>query len=193
MDVNTLKTLHEQTVRLSDKRFKLVCKFFSGLSDFNDLKTYFKTKTKINSDKNRAEFLCILIKEKFLEKQGVPASFVIRVITKEIWVAKKDSPWDTTLEFDTHEKTVHFSCSWANWDSMKIQYKFDCLSLFSGILFEEKEEGTKKQGRVDYFKYIDSFRPEDHAIENGNDQYMRILIDSLFYGLKKKILKEVKK
>jgi len=189
-----LKLIRKKQKALLLEEKKITDRFFNSLSRFENIRDYFdyfNEHTKIISDVDRAQFICILLKEKNRIKKDdfdllFSSYYFIEDSIKEINKTK----WKVSFyEIEPYYKNsfrmemVHDT----GWDSSSILYIFDCSYIFTGSLFKEE---TKNGRNYCVFNYSDNEQSSfNYSIRNTVEiqNYVRIIIDNLF---KKMFLKK---
>jgi hypothetical protein len=173
--------LQDETVRLHKEYFQAVKKFFTSLSGFSSLKDYLAETDQLNTDENRAEFLCALAKFKFPENDGKEISFAALEIPN--FLRPKGISSDVikiSLNFNHTEKKLIIKAEASDlWDSFEINYSFNCFCLYFGELIDGKTEGKTT------LTYSRDPEPSPTQLNHRDDDEIRLIIDALFNNLKK--------
>jgi hypothetical protein len=185
MSIKKLRDNHDEMIRLSDEITRKNKEFFVGLSRPENLRAYFKKAKALKTDEDRARFLCILAKQEFLAKGGIPKSYTVKIDKTIYDEDNKGKNWEVMLQFDTYKKQIEVYASYCNWDAIKVKYKFDLFSLYCDELLNDETKGETK-----YIPYEGSHggpKP-DTVVLNRSDNDIRIVIDCLFEHLRQKNL-----
>jgi len=174
--LSDLKILHNESVRLNKERMKINCQFYEKLSVYKNLKDFLVNTNEIKSDNKRAEFLCILFKEKFIKNNGKSFKFHPKSL-KAIWEFQENQDFWAEFHFDQNKKNVELYCSFLSWDSLTFEYTFDCISTASLTFLNKKNIGEV------------TYEPEESERSKGVLEFddLRMIIDSIFVHCKKSI------
>ncbi len=179
-----LEKIQAQAARLRNKIGKNNKDFYSKLSKFSSITAYSEGKKNMRTDKDRAEFLCILAKDNFLKNEGKPISLEIKKkgqekLNIESGFTGLDDSWDISLKFDTQDKKITLSALCSHYDKIEVSYQLDCFTLSKNLLFDENTKGKTEKS-----KYYTSRHRAELESEGRNDNDVREIIDFLFRHLK---------